>query len=235
MDEQKSADQTNSESKPDKLFAGKYRTAEELEQGYVNSTREFQRLRERDRDRDQEMARLRNELASRTPANDPLSEKFEENVGVPMEALDRRIETRIHSIMEQALQPVAQAQRAQQDMSELYPDFDLNQIQRAVSKDAVVSESYNELLTTNPKAAYAMGYQTLRATRRNSNPASAAETVNAGMPVGQSGPGDAAAALSEERYRTLLDNAVATGDYSQFLQERFKGTSLDGLGGGLGW
>lgn len=233
--EQDPAGQTNSDPKPEKLFAGKYRTPEDLEQGYLNSTREFQKLKAQDEARAERLSRLETELAAvRQARPDPVAEKFEENVGVPMAALDQRVDARIQEVLGTALRPFAEASRAQQQMQELYPDFDLQGVQKAVAKDPMVAESYNELLASNPHQAYVMGYQAWKAAKpARGQQAGPAETTAAGMPSNVQAPGEAA--LDEQRYRDLLNRAIDTGDYTGFLRERFKGTSLDALAEDRGW
>jgi hypothetical protein len=212
---------------PEKLYAGKYRTPEDLETGYNNSTREYQRLkREREQDH-QVMMQMQNDLMnlkkSQTP--DPIYEKLDE-LGLPGQAFDRLIETKITSavagVLGDALKPFAESEKARGEVQEIYPDFNLDEARKAISKDPALADTYQSLLTTNPKAAYVMAHQaTLAGKFPQGKTESHKETrTDAGMARPKK-VAETSDPTSEQTYRDLLNHAINTGDYSPFLRFRF--------------
>lgn len=214
----------NPETKPDRLYANKYRTVEDLESGYANSTKEALRWRDEALKAQGEAAALR----SAKPVEPSAAEKRLAEEEVPVDALREVVRTEFEGLFSEALAPFAKAQEAQSKLRQAHSDFDLNEIQNVVMQDPEVSAAYQTLLAKDPEGAYMLGYQTWRASQKPSA-VKKEERNAAGMPVAQRGAGGQEEALDEERYKKLLAYGLETGDMNPFLRYRFKGTSVEGL------
>ena len=155
---------------PDRLYANKYRDADSLEQGYMNLVGEGRRHMEDKIRAEAERDTLRQQLASRPPEPDPYEARLREDGGLPVDDLKPWIASQVQDGVREAvaetLGPITGAVNAQTEVQAAYPDFDLGEVQKAVSVDPIAAEEYGSLLGTNPKAAYVMGYQMLKAQQR---------------------------------------------------------------------
>lgn len=218
-------------SEPERLYANKYRTAEDLERGYSESVRGYQKARRESEEKDAEIERLRSALNSRPSGPNPLESALEET-GIPLQAMESYIQSSVHSavqgVLGEALKPFAESQRALAEAQELYPDFDLEKARKAVNQDPVLAETYNDLLGKDPKAAYVLAHTVSKQSGLSAGPARELPPTgraDAGVPKNRKSLGETESeGMSEENYRKLLEYARDSGDYTPFLRNRFSDT-----------
>jgi hypothetical protein len=136
-------------SEPERLYANKYRTPEDLEKGYGESVRGYQKLKGKQEQLESEIEGLKNALHNTQRGPDPFATALEET-GIPLQAMETYIQnsvnSAVHGVLGEALKPFAASQKALSDAQELYPDFDLEAARKAVNQDPVLAETYNDLL-----------------------------------------------------------------------------------------
>lgn len=222
------------------LYAGKYKTKEDFEKGYWNSQQEGMAQREARIRAEAQLDQLQRQLTDREASKPNAYEANLRQHDIPVDDLNALIEQRAneqaHNVIRETLGPLTQAIAAQSEMSQHYEDFDLNRIQRAVGSDPMVSEQYNRLLGTDPRAAYQMGYMAMKAQA----PAQSTKEKAVNEPsVNRGRQQDAAAVRSagsnavqnfdnldglpnDEQYDALLERGYS-GDWLPFLRARLGG------------
>lgn len=220
-------DRQNDQDTPDNLYAGKYRNVQEFERGYWETAQEGLKQRDRALAAEREAERLQQELeAARGRRQDEETEEPLAEAGLPVAALDARIEQRALKLMQDTLGPLVQANSAEQKLAQSHPDFPgMAQVQKALPPE--LAESYNKLLSTDPEAAMSMAYAVYEAKQKEPkvaepsvDPAKRRDAGTATAAKTRSADSDDAG-FSKEKYAELFESARQTGDWSDFLRYRF--------------
>lgn len=181
--------ETTSAPEP-RLYAGKYKTPEELEAGYTNSFQELDRIRQQHQ-ADLERERMRADaLISRfaqpeAPPEDPFAippdqELTAEFIGRAVRAEARRI---AREESHAAITPLIAGNTARGRVASRYADFlDAEQaLSNFVQSDGQTLATYNRMFGTDPEAAMEWAYLRFRAANPASTPrVSAADTTPGG-------------------------------------------------------
>lgn len=209
-----------------KLYAGKYRSIEAMEQGYWQTAQEGLRWRDQARAKDQRIADLEAALAAKQERQ--TEEVFEES-GLPLGALDARIEQKALGLLKQTLGPVFMANEAESQLMQQFPDFPgMAQIQRDLDPD--VAESYRKLLSMEPQAAMSMAYKVWK-----SKQSGKAESMSKDEIIQETRKRDAGRAKStrqgngeeqeavfnSQRYADAVAHGKTTNDWNPLIRMQF--------------
>ena len=214
----------DAKSEPERLYAGKYKSTEELEKGYLETQREGLRWRDQAREAEAQMKRIQ---ADSDSVRDTRHQAALTEAEIPLDALDARIDKRALGLLQDALNPLFSAGKAEQTLTVKFPDFPGSAaIQRALDPD--LAESYQQLYASNPEAALTMGYRVWQAKEQASHVMSKDEVIketrrrDATRAPSKGGPSpDEDNDRSGERYEELLNHGLKTGDWNSFLRHRF--------------
>ena len=207
---------------PEKLFAGKYRTSEELEKAYLASANEVTtRLMPRLQQTEHE-ARILKELLIQgggQPANQKSPFDELEAIGLPKDTLERAIDAKV----QQFFGPIERAIRAQQELVVELPDFQraAPEIQRFLADNPALQQEFNEINQVNPKAATKYVFREYQASQGPITPRQSAAEVGGGMPSSQTGQRDASINY-DEALKQASDYYKETGDDKPFTKLWFE-------------
>lgn len=227
-------------------FAGKYASIDDLEQGYLNQQGETGRIiGERDVLREQnallarELEAVRMARGTAQPAEPafPTTLRVGED-GVDTAPLQQGIERTVSQMVSQQVQqimaPLLAGATARSRMIQMDPDFASYESKALaiVGADPRKAQVYNELMATSPLAAMQLAAAEYRAATAV-EAARAAAAGNAATEHGKTQAGIVAPGSPQGRankpdfdqreYDRLLKDAQETGDFSKFMDYRFKG------------
>jgi len=221
-------------------YAGKYKSIEEFEKGHWNLHQEGMVQRDGRIRAEAERDALQRQLNAQPVGPDPNEVTLRE-ADLPVDELKQMIgreaQAQAMQVIQETLGPLTAAAGAQQEVAQAYEDFDLNKVQKAVASDAMISEQYQHLLATDPKAAYTLGYQAMKAQEQGAAveaplPTKGKEKMeptrrqrDAAPPSGaRSGVSNPVAEDSQipndEQYNELLEMGYQ-GNWTPFLRARF--------------
>lgn len=213
---------------PERLFAGKYKSPEDLEQGYSNlfslSSQTFQ---------ENQALRARVEALERghTERLDPAERVADrsaselEEVGVPIDALDRRIEEKFSSL----LNPVFQGVAARQQIVQRYPDYDKEEQRLAefIGSDPQLKSAYQRAYQAEPAVAMEWAWTQFQRARGEKRPDPAAEEVSRRLDAMIQGGSDRGAAqqiAATEGEAAAWEHFKRTGDAGPLVRLRTQAT-----------
>jgi hypothetical protein len=207
---------------PERKFAGKYNSAEALEQGYWESQREAMRIMAENE------ALKRQASQPQHPAPEPLAPL--EDYGIPPHVIRAAIQAEVNATVERQVQdqfqkafaPMVQGMSARASVARRYPDFETQapKISEHIGSDPSLTERYNRLSASDPEMAMEWAYLEFA---RTAKPTTAAEPPNAGaIPKG----GPAQRQVPGQDNREELDRArkyyEVMKDPRPYLRARFK-------------
>lgn len=161
--------ETTSEPEP-RLYAGKYKTPEELEAGYQNSFKELERLRgdyeQRIADERDRAERVIASLQPRTEPADPFAPLAE--LGIPPETIRAAVREEARRIAQEeasnAVRPITAGSQARSAVSGRYEDFAKveNDVATFIGGDRNLSQRYARMFGVDPEAAMEWAYMSYR-------------------------------------------------------------------------
>lgn len=208
-------------------YAGKYRSVQELEKGYWETSQEGLRQRDARIRAETERDSLKADLerySRQAVGPDPLAAAFLE-ADIPLEAFDARVEAKALNVLQAALKPLMDVQNAETRVSQKYKDWPgLQTIQKELDPDA--SESYRKLLAVDPEAAMTLGYEAWKPRQQveQRTPAIDRAAQRAATPPNTQSGGrseDQSGGMDKAKYQELLQEAVMTGEWMKFNRYRF--------------
>lgn len=134
---------------PTRKFAGKYNTLDEFERGYWNSAQEAVRLAsELKTTREILASQQRVNPAERVEAREAFLEELRD-AAIPVDALDKLIETRVQRGVALALEPIVRGATARNEMMEQFPEFANveRQLNHFLSANPEVNDEYQRMMT----------------------------------------------------------------------------------------
>lgn len=176
--------QTETTPVPERKFAGKYKTPEDLEQGYWESQREAMRIMA-------ENQALKAQAAQpHAPPSQPLAPL--EDYGIPPHVIqaaiqaevDAQVARRVDQKFQEAFAPMVQGMSARTNVSRRYPDFEAQagKISEHIGSDPSLTERYNRMSQSDPEMAMEWAYLEYA---RSAKPVTAAESpTNGALPKG---------------------------------------------------
>jgi hypothetical protein len=215
--------QPDPQSQPQRQWANKYRSPEELERGYTElqtvSNQTYQRLQ----DLEQRFASIErvnpaDQMASR---RDPLEALNE--VGVPADAIMELVNRGVQNY----IQPMMRAQDARQTVSNEYPDFEQheNNVANYLNGNPPLKQRYERMFQVDPTGAMEWAFQTYQRKAQapdqgipDQSRREAALPQSFGSPDRNSGSD---AAKSEELTKRW-EHAQRTGNWDQYLTARLE-------------
>lgn len=171
-------------SAPERKFAGKYKTPEDLEQGYWESQREAMRIMA------ENQALKQAQQQPRAPAPQPLAPL--EDYGIPPHVIQAAIDAAVQAQVaqqvdqkfQQAFAPMVQGMSARTNVARRYPDFETQapKISEHIGSDPSLTERYNRMSQSDPEMAMEWAYLEYA---RSAKPQTAAESpTNGALPKG---------------------------------------------------
>lgn len=225
----KSQDTPDDERTPvtpaNKLYANKYRSIEELEKGYWQTAQEGLRWRDQAKAQDSRIHQLEQQLNELK--NTRIESEFDET-GIPLKALDARIEQKALGLLQETLGPFMAASQAEISLQSELPDFPgMQELQRSLDPD--VAESYRQLLNKDPQSAMKLAYSVWQAKQsvkggELSKDQLIQETrkVDAGKAKStRHGQGDESVAFDSKRYAEAIDYGKATNNWNPLVRMQF--------------
>ena len=210
-----------------RLLANKYRDPEALEKAYLelqtHSNRQFERIREIE-DR---MARVEQ---TKAPEHDPLEALTE--VGLPVDDMRLLIQRELDA----RLNPIFEQQRARQQVSQVYPDFDKreDEVAQWLSQDRDLASRYGRMFQADP--AGAMEWAMASYERAMGDGDRSRRNPDIGLPPTNSGTSRSGSEIAnEEQLQKELELARQSGQWARYVAMRLDqttpGTHYEGLGG----
>ena len=219
-------DGKEAKSEPDRLYAGKYKSLEELEKGYLETQREGLKWRDKATAMESEVQRAKDELGSSERARHQAALTEAE---VPLDALDARIEQKALGLIQETLNPLFSASKAEQALTVKFNDFPGSAaIQRSLEPD--LAESYQQLYASNPEAALTMAYRVWKAKEQaamsKDDIIKETRRRDASKPATKAAPGaEEEDYQSAARYQELMNQGLQSGNWNAFLRYRFGDTA----------
>ena len=229
----------------ERLFAGKYKSVEELERGYQNLFEEGRKLVSRLQEAESspragpqggDWISDREDPAARSAARtqDPVDALS--LAGVPVNELKKLIQ---QEVMHE-FQPIIQGANARQAIAQDYPEFVQfeGELAQFLEANPQLKSRYNRTYSVDPEVALKWAYSEFtRASGGNrtsaSGEAQAAARLDAGLPgrvnPGRTPPGD----FDMTTYNQLKQEAARTGDWSRVIGYKLGPQLSDGHLNGL--
>jgi hypothetical protein len=225
-------DPTDGQPAEERLYAGKYKTIEELEKGYEN-------LQSIEHQNNQRLAALESRFAASDPDDRILPsdrrearkrpEEVLEELGIPSDSLGEFVANQLA----QALNPLIQGQQAREQLKKSYQNFDTleNEVAQFIASTPEVQTRYQRMFRVDQGGAMEWAIdrylKTKGATQQPAETASGADAaaarLDARLPGSTSG-GARGADLGEsqriEQLRRAYEYGQKTGDWSVYQSMR---------------
>ncbi len=231
-----------------KLWAGKYKNEDELERGYTNLFSEGQKLVGRINELEAQL----NARQSVDPYGDRVAERTSpadrsagrqdpyevlETAGVPVKEFREAILREVRQGVQQEIQPLFQGAQARQMVSQDYPEFSQfeGELAQFVESNPALKQRYTRAYQTDPEVALKWVYgefQKTRSTPMNPNNSAAGDVqmaarLDATLPRAASQPRGQQTANPAEEYRQVYEQALKSGNWSDVLAWKLRGTIPD--------
>lgn len=165
-------------------------------------------------------------------SNDPLA-PIQNELGLPIEPMRQGIRGEVQAALHEMLSPILNRVQAEETLAGELENFDQlkNQARAHMRTNPQLLETFNAVQATNPAAAWRFAIQSTLLANGGKLPGPPS-VANAGLPGGQTGgvgrSEPAPAGVSDNvKLGEALQYARTYGDTGPYLDERFKGTSIE--------
>jgi hypothetical protein len=207
-----------------------YPSTEELVKGYRSSSEEAKRQRNRADQLEQRMATLEQQFQPRpqVPTRADASSRLAE-YGVPVDALDEYVSSRVSAGVAAAFEPVLRGATARNSMLSTYSDYQTYEadVARFIQDDPNLSQKYQRMFAADPEAAMEFAYLKFGQTRRaavpaNGNGAQQVARAEAQIPSNRTGDARNQPAAADENIARGWDHFQKTGNPTAFAKARLR-------------
>lgn len=213
-----------------KLLAGKYKTIEELERGYMESAREAARIIAEKDTLAQKAAVLEQALSAGRTGNDQRgngrSSAWDEltSIGLSQEQL----RAAIGEVVQDALRPLAEGVNARQMIAGRHQDFGQfeGEIVQHLAANPDLKQRYDRLMGVDPGSAMELAYYSFKESRQRPS-ASEELKPQAGIPQSQASDRPGTATATTEDVQKAIEYAQQYKDPRPYLKLRLQGVIPD--------
>jgi hypothetical protein len=211
----------------EQLYAGKYRTPEDLAQGYqslyslsLDTFRKNEELQARLSELEQTRINPSERSQERMDARQTLEE-----VGVPAAA----VEEIVQRTLDRTLNPVFEGVRARTQLTKTYPDYERveDQLAQFIGSNPELKSEYQRVYQVSPRVAMEWAYGQFQRVKGNPQSASGSDEVAARLDALLTGGSDRGAAMDaagEADEKAAWDHFNRTGDMSAVIKLRSRQT-----------
>lgn len=165
-------------------------------------------------------------------SNDPLA-AIQNELGLPIEPMRQGIRGEVQAALQELLTPILARTQAEETLAGEIENFDQlkSQARQYMHQNPQLAETFKAVQATDPAAAWRFAIQStlLASGGKLPGPPSAAHAGLPGGAIGGAGRGEPAPGGVPDavKLKEALEYARVYGDEGPYLEERFKGTSIE--------
>lgn len=219
---------------PDKKWAGKYSTPEELEQGHSHLQSTLSERNQRIEELESQLEQQGQRMIPAGPSKDPYEQLRE--IAVPPEAVEAIVERKVMA----AIDPIFQSFSARRAMERQYPDFSKmeDEVAGYIAGQPELKKRYQVLYQTDQLGAMEWALSKYHRSKAEDNPAQLSledERANARVPGGGSGSGRGAdlGNAQRDKLQKAYEYGQQYGDWDPYMKLRLDSVIPDGHYKGL--